>query len=97
MAKKRAVAAKKPKKTTTAKKRTPVSKAKATRKLRAAGSSASRPTNARQARFASLQEAKNAVVDTLIERIEESERRLSAAKRANSIDELEQLSQGLDD
>lgn len=48
--------------------------------------------NARQPQDATFEEAKSAAVDTLIQTIEEAERRLSAVKQAHSFDELSKLS-----
>jgi hypothetical protein len=44
--------------------------------------------------LASFDEAKSAAVDSLIQAIEEAERRLLAVKRAASYDELQRLGKG---
>jgi hypothetical protein len=65
-------------------------KAKAPKKSIPPRSAAAQPTavSNSQPKFATFAEAKNATIDALIRSIEEDERKLSAAKRAQSIDEL---------
>ncbi len=46
-------------------------------------------------KYATLDEARSATIDALLSAIEDAEHRLSAAKRADSIDELVKLGQGL--
>ncbi len=93
MAKKRKVTAKKPKKP--AARSVPKSRAKAPPSkrpsLRASPKSAG---NSRGGKFVSFEEAKGAAIDSLIQAIEEAERRLSALKQAGSYDELQRLAKG---
>lgn len=84
MAKKRKVTKKKPKKA--AVRRLPKSRAKTSAPKRS--KPASKKSNSRAAKFESFDEAKSAAIDSLIEVIEEAERRLWAVKAARSQAEL---------
>jgi hypothetical protein len=93
MAKKRKVAAKKPRKPAAGS--APKSRAKAPPPQRPrSGSSPKSGGNSRGGNFTSFEEAKSAAIDSLIQAIEEAERRLSAVKQAGSHDELQRIAEG---
>ncbi len=93
MAKKRKITAKKPKKPAAGS--APKSRAKAPPpKGPSSRSSPKRAGNSRGGKFASFDEAKSAAIDSLIQGIEEAERRLSAMKQAGSYDELPKACRG---
>lgn len=93
MAKKRKITAKKPKKPAAG--GVPKSRAKAPPpKGPSSRSSRKSAGNSRGEKFASFDEAKSAAIDSLIQGIEEAERRLSAVKQAGSYDELQRLAEG---
>jgi hypothetical protein len=67
---------------------------KRTRSAAPAGASAATPGragNARASQFVTFADAKSATIDSLIRTIEDAELRLSAAKRANTYEELPKL------
>lgn len=98
MSKKRKVAAKKPTKSAAA--RTPATRAKppqpkqpAPRPARSpAGATGGVPEGNSRGTVATFEAAKSAMVDALIRSIEQAERQLSDAKRAQSFDELPRVS-----
>jgi hypothetical protein len=93
MAKKRKVTAKKLKKPATGS--VPKTPAKAPPPQRPSSSSSPKSAgNSRGANFTSFEEAKSAAIDSLIQAIEEAERRLSAVKQARSYDELQRIGKG---
>lgn len=91
MAKKRKTSAKKTKKSAPPKPAAARAKPAKRPKARRSGSNMGTTGNARP-HFATFEEAKSAALDTLIRSIEDAERRLSAAKRATTYEELHRLS-----
>jgi len=69
-------------------------RAKAPPKRPSSRSSSKPGGNSRGGKFATFEEAKSAAIDSLIDSIEKAERRLSAVKRAGTLDELEQIAKG---
>ncbi len=104
MAKKTKAAAAKPKKPaapTPAAKNSKPKSAKAPAKPKSPKAKASAPkspsatrADSLAAKYATLDDAKSALSDALLETIEDSKRRLHAVKRATSMEELEQIGRG---